>query len=181
MIIETQRVRLRSLTPADLDDYHTQVYGDAEVMTYISGGQPRSRERTNDVLQFALRHGETYGYTLWALINRADDKFIGHCGLLHPGESREVELVCALGRDYQKFGLGPEAAAACLRYGFESARLERIIALAYPDNLASQKGMQKLGMQYVGLTELYYHATLVYYELNRSDWQAGTDEYRLIP
>ncbi len=166
MMIETPNLRLRSFIPDDLDDYFTQVYGDADVMRYISGGQARSRERTNDVLMFAMRHEKTYGFSIWALLNRADDTFIGHCGLIHPGESPEVELVCALGKSYQKQGAGPEAAIASFRYAFETAGLERVIGLAYPENLPSRKGMEKIGMKYVGQTDLYYNASLLYINWN---------------
>lgn len=181
MMIETQNLRLRSFVPDDLDDYFTQVYGDADVMKYISGGQPRSRERTNDVLMFAMRHEQTYGYSIWALLNRADNRFIGHCGLIHPSDSAEIEVVCALGKHFQGQGIGSEAAIACLRYGFETAGLERIIALAYPDNKASQHVMGKIGMKYVGLTDAYYHASLVAYHMEGADWQPTSDFYRVTP
>ncbi len=179
MIIETENLRLRSFVSDDLDDYFAQVYGDADVMRYISGGQPRNRDRTNDVLQFAMRHEKTYGYSIWALLNRADDTFIGHCGLIHPQEKPEVELVCALGRDYQKQGIGPDSAIAALRYGFETAKLERIIGLAYPENVGSRKGMEKIGMTSIGLTDQYYNAELTLYELKREDWQPSPTFYRL--
>ena len=181
MMIETEHYRLRSFVPEDLDDYYTQVYGDAEVMRYISGGVSRSRERTNDVLMFAMRHEKTYGYSLWALLDRDDDTFIGHCGLVHPGESPEIELACALGRKFQARGVGPEAAIATLRYGFETAKLDCIIGLAYPENQPSQKGMAKIGMSYVGMTDQFYNATLVQYQIERDRWQPSADYYQLTP
>ena len=181
MMIETQNFRLRSFVPDDLDDYYTQIYGDAEVMRYISGGQARNRDRTSDVLTFVMRHEKTYGYSLWALLNRADNTFIGHCGLIHPGESPEIELACALGKQYQKQGVGPEAAIATFRYAFETIGLEKIIGLAYPENLPSRKGMEKIGMKYVGLTDLYYNSTLSMYQIERTDWQPSSDFYRLTP
>lgn len=181
MMIETENFRMRSFVPDDLDDYFTQVYGDADVMKYISGGQPRNRERTNDVLMFAMRHEKTYGYSIWALETRTDATFIGHCGLIHPGESPEIELVCALGKPYQKQGAGPEAAIACFRFAFETAGLERVIGLAYPENLPSRKGMEKIGMKYIGTTDLHYNATLALYHMERANWQPSTDFYRLTP
>jgi len=181
MIIETENLVLRSFMPEDLDDYFAQVYGDADVMRYISGGQARSRERTNDVLMFAMRHEKTYGFSIWALLNRAEDTFIGHCGLIHPGDAPEVELVCALGKSFQKQGAGPEAATASLRYGLETLGLDRIIGLAYPENMPSRKGMEKIGMTYVGETDRYYNATLVQYQLEHAGWQPSSAFYHLIP
>lgn len=179
VLIETERLFLRTFSPDDLDDYHQQVYGDADVMTYIAGRMTRSRERTHDVLQFALRHEKTYGYSLWAVVDKHTRQFIGHCGLIHPNDVPEVELVCALGKTYHAQGIGPEAAAATLRYGFETAGLDKIIGLAYPENLPSQKGMQKLGMHYIGLTDRYYNATLVCYQMERAAWRPATAFYHL--
>jgi RimJ/RimL family protein N-acetyltransferase len=181
MMIETPNYRLRSFVPDDLDNYYAQIYGDEDVMRYISGGQARSRERTNDVLMFAMRHEKTYGFSIWALLTRADDTFVGHCGLIHPGDAPETELVCALGRNFQKQGAGPEAAIACFRYAFETAGLERIIGLAYPENMPSRKGMEKIGMTFIGETDRYYNATLVQYQLNRADWQPSSAFYHLTP
>lgn len=179
MLIETEHLKLRTFTPDDLDNYHSQIYGDADVMTYIAGRMTRSRERTNDVLEFALRHGRTYGYSLWAVIDRATEQFIGHCGLVHPNDGPDVELVCALGKAYQARGIGPEAAVATLRYGFETAGLSTIIGLAYPDNLPSQRGMAKIGMKHVGTTDRFYNATLVCYQIERADWQPTTALYQV--
>ena len=179
MLIETEHLKLRPLVPTDLDDYHTRIYGDPDVMTYIAGRMTRSRERTNDVLQFAIRHQQMYGYSLWAVLDRATDEFIGHCGLVHPNDLPDIELVCALGKHYQARGIGPEAAVATLRYGFETAGLETIIGLAYPENSPSQRGMGKIGMAYTGTTDRFYNATLVCYQITRAGWQPTDAFYRL--
>jgi RimJ/RimL family protein N-acetyltransferase len=144
-IIETARLYLRSFAPTDLDDYHAHIYSDADVTRYLPGGAPRSRERTNEVLEFAMRHGQEHGFTLWAVINKADERFTGHCGLVYLRDSPEVEVAYALGKMWWGQGIAAEAAAACLHYGFEKAELDHILALAVPENTASQRVMQKSG------------------------------------
>ena len=42
-----------------------------------------------------------------------------------------------------------EAAAALLRYGFETMKLHRIIATCQPENPASYGVMEKIGMRHV--------------------------------
>ncbi len=42
-----------------------------------------------------------------------------------------------------------------------------------------RKGMEKIGMQYVGMTDRYYSTTLTHYELRRADWQPSSVFYRL--
>ena len=178
-MIETMRLYLRTFVPADLDDYHASVYGDADVMRYLPVGVPRSRERANDVLEFAVKHGQDHGYTLWAVINKATNQFVGHCGLVHLRESPLVEVAYALGKAWWGQGIAAEAAAACLRYGFETAELPQILSRAVPENTASQGVMQKIGMQLHGVTTEYYSASLVLYKLEREKWQADGSFYRL--
>jgi ribosomal-protein-alanine N-acetyltransferase len=175
--IETQRLRLRGFQPGDLDAYQTTIYGDADVMRYLPGGQPRPVERTRDVLNFFIEHGQQHGFTVWAVIDRGNNAFLGHCGLIYLNNGVEVEIAYAFGKAYWGQGFAPEAARACLRYGFETVGLTHILALAYPANLASQRVMQKIGMQYQGTTDRYYNAKLVLYSLSRDAWQPDGSPY----
>jgi ribosomal-protein-alanine N-acetyltransferase len=51
-------------------------------------------------------------------------------------------------RPYWGNGYATEAAQASLQYGFEHVKLEHIIALVHPENLASQRVIDKCGMSY---------------------------------
>jgi ribosomal-protein-alanine N-acetyltransferase len=171
--LETERLRLRLFHPDDLDDYHRVIYGDPDVMVYMPGGVPRSRERTQAVLDFSVAHAQQHGFTLWAVVNKTDNTFLGHCGLVYLQDSpEEVELAYAFGKAYWGQDYASEAARAALRYGFEVAGLDCILALAVPDNIASQRVMQKAGMKPQGITHRYYNTDLVLYRLDRSEWDS---------
>ncbi len=172
VLITTQRLRLRSFQPDDLDVYWRVVYGDAAVMVYMPGGVPRSREKTSEVLEFSIEHEREHGFSLWAVEILADSSFLGHCGLIHL-KTGEVEIAYALGKSAWGQGYASEAARAALGYGFEQANLAYILALADPDNLASQRVMQKIGMRGLGFTEAYYQARLALYRMDRADWSGG--------
>lgn len=79
-------------------------------------------------------------------------------------------------------GLASEAARACLRYGFEELKLERIYALADPGNTGSHRVMERVGMTY-DKTEYYkddlYEGDLVYYIIERNDYQSDGSIYQL--
>jgi RimJ/RimL family protein N-acetyltransferase len=177
--IETKRLLLQDFTPADLEDYHRQIYSDSDVTRYLPGGKPRPIERTQYVLNFSVEHAQKHGFTFWAVVNKASHQFMGHCGLIYLEESPEVEVAYAFGKAFWGQGIATEAARACLRFGFESAGLEQILALAEPENIASQRVMQKIGMQYQGTTHRYYNHILVLYHLNRADWTADDQFYHL--
>jgi ribosomal-protein-alanine N-acetyltransferase len=177
--IETERLRLRGFQPGDLETYQATIYGDADVMRYLPGGQPRPIERTRDVLNFFIEHEQQHGFTVWAVVDKATGAFLGHCGLVYLNNDVEVEIAYAFGKAYWGQGFAPEAARACLRCGFEAAGLPYILAVAFPANLASQRVMQKIGMQYQGTTDRYYNAELVLYSASRDAWQPDSSPYKV--
>ena len=59
-------------------------------------------------------------------------------------------------------GYGPELAQALVDYGFKTLGLTQITATITPDNVASKKIAQKLGMQFDQRIELLGVATDLY-------------------
>lgn len=177
--IETARLRLRMFTPDDLADYQTQIYGDAEVMPYLPGGQPRPIEQTQAILIEFMDYWQTHNHGMWAVNLKESGAFIGHCGLLYLRNSPEVELVYAYGKVYWGQGIGSEAAKATLRYGFETAGLERILALAVPENIGSRRVMEKVGMTFEGISIDYYDTALALYSVNREQFAPDNGVYIL--
>jgi len=51
-----------------------------------------------------------------------------------------------MNRSYWGQGYATEAAAELVRYGFEQAGLRRIFAECHPDNLASARVLEKIGL-----------------------------------
>ncbi len=169
-IIETERLILRSFQPEDLNDYHQQIYSDPDVTLYLPTGKPRPIEKTKAVLDFAIEHEAEHGFSLWAVIEKSIRQFIGHCGLVYLKGTPDVEVAYAYGKAYWGKGIGSEAARACLQYGFETGNLPYIVALAEPENVASQRVMQKIGMVHEGLTMQYYSSPLELYRITREQW-----------
>ena len=155
--VETGRLRLRSLTDADLAGLHA-IYGDAETMRYIgrSGRPTEDPAGTARILAWLRRHEELHGFGLWALDERDGEPLVGVAGLLwEDGHGPEVEVVYLVRRDRWGRGYATEAARAALERAHGPLGLPRVIALAYPDNLASQRVMAKAGMRPDGETEAY--------------------------
>jgi ribosomal-protein-alanine N-acetyltransferase len=178
--IETARLRLRMPVAADIDDYYHYIHSDPDVMRYLPGGVPRARERTATTLALVIEHWHRYGFGLWSVEPREKTGMIGHCGLSRvPEADGVVELAYAFGKRFWGHGLASEAAKACLRFGFEHLGLPEIIAVAVPENMGSQRVMQKIAMQYQGVTDRFYGAKLVLYSIRREDCLPGDDVYVL--
>lgn len=146
---DTERLRLRELTEADVPALH-RIYGDAETMRHVG----RTRQPTADleatarVATFVQRHAQLHGFSMWAVDERDGDDLVGICGLIWvEGHGPDIEVAYLFRRDTWGRGYATEAARAALRIGHQDLGLERIIALAYPENEASRRVMVKAGMR----------------------------------
>ncbi len=146
-VLETERLILRLLTMEDLDDLYA-LYRDPEIRQYFPEGT-LTYEETREELEWIIEvyYGK-YGYGLWATIHKGAGEFIGRCGLLPwTIEGRqEVEVAYLLDKRYWGQGLATEAARGIVQYGFEQLGLSRIICLPEPENEASRRVAEKIGM-----------------------------------
>ena len=147
IILETPRLILRHLVLDDLDALFA-LYSDPEIRKYFPDGV-KSHEDTREELEWYLNgHPEHPKIGLWATVHKETGKFIGRCGLL-PWEidSRlEIEVAYLLDKKFWHQGLATEAATGILAYAFDTLNLLRIICLMHPDNIASQRVAQRIGM-----------------------------------
>lgn len=146
-ILETERLALRRLVPADLDAL-AALYADPEIRRYFPEGT-LTRDETREELEWFLeghpRHPEL---GLWATIHKPSGRFIGRCGLLPwvIDGRHEVEVAYLLDKPCWGQGLATEAARALVRYGFERLGLTRLVCLIHPANQASIGVARRAGM-----------------------------------
>ena len=76
-----------------------------------------------------------------------------------------------MGKAYWGKGLATEAAQACLQYGFENVEVESIVAIVHPENLASQRVIEKLGMLFVDQAH-YFGMDCYRYSIERSSFDS---------
>jgi RimJ/RimL family protein N-acetyltransferase len=108
--------------------------------------------------------------------DKATSAFIGFIGLLYqeewPEGEHKTEVGWRIDRLFWGRGLATEGALASLRYGFEELRLERIISIAHPANLASRRVMEKAGLTLRGETR-WRGTDVVWYAIDRREWEVG--------
>lgn len=162
--LETERLRLRPFTLDDLDA-HLRIYRKPEVTWFLAGGPfigEQARERSRAAVDMFIAHWEHHGFGVWAVTDKETGELIGQCGLKYLPDSPEVEILYALDMPYWGRGLATEAARAALGHGFEAVNLDRVVAVAKPENAASRRIMEKLGMRYekdvviFGIRAVYY-------------------------
>jgi ribosomal-protein-alanine N-acetyltransferase len=153
IILETERLILRRLLPDDLDALY-DLYRDPEMRRFFppEGASPDrtlTYEETKEELEWFLDgHPKRPELGLWATILKEDGQFIGRCGLLPwtiDGQD-EVEVAYMIDKAYWGRGLGTEAARGIRDYAFNQLGLSRLICMIYPENKASIKVAENIGM-----------------------------------
>ena len=163
--IETDRLLLRPFELDDAEALHA-IWSDPTAARFSDDvpdwPRPRTVEDTLRYLEAIIARQTERGYAPWAVIEKATGRLIGDCGLFPAdGVGAEIELAYGLAPDVWGRGYATEAAAACLRVGFEQLGARRIVADVDPENPASLRVLEKAGFEPVGTKDgkLLYAAT----------------------
>ena len=182
--LETDRLIYRAWQDEDLDPF-AGMCGDPEVMRYFP--EPLTRDKSEAMVSRCVERQERQGFCLAPVEIRETGEFIGFVGLNRPDYGKPlpfdpcVEIGWRLQQAAWGKGYASEAARAWLRFGFETIGLEEIVAFTIPDNLPSQRVMEKIGMTR-DLEGDFLHPSLpadhpiakhVLYRLKKTDWISG--------
>ncbi|HSL96879.1 MAG TPA: GNAT family N-acetyltransferase [Thermoleophilia bacterium] len=171
--LHTERLILRPFADEDTPRL-LEVFGDPEVMRFVGRGVPLDQDRLVVSQARVLEHWRTHGFGTLALVERASGALVGEGGLQLLEGGPDVELTYTLARAVWGRGYATEAAAALLAWGFGELGLTRIVGVVYPENLASQRVLEKVGMRRLGPRRCY-GADLVEYAAERPAGAAGTE------
>jgi [ribosomal protein S5]-alanine N-acetyltransferase len=146
--VETERLLLRPFVEDDAEEFF-RFNNDPLVMRYTGNPLMGSVEEARaGLLSRPIADYRTHGYGRWACVCKADGKLIGFAGLKFLPELNEVDLGYRLLPAYWGKGLATEASVASLGYGFDRLGLRRIIGLVDPENVASVRVLEKVGMRF---------------------------------
>jgi RimJ/RimL family protein N-acetyltransferase len=140
----TARLDASRLQPDDFSIVH-RMHQDHEVMKTLGG--IRSEGKTRVYLRTNLEHWDRYGYGLWILRERRDQRFVGRSAIRHvelDGKD-EIEVGYALMRQYWGRGLATEVAREMIKLAFSSLRITDLVAFTLRENVASRRVMEKAG------------------------------------
>jgi RimJ/RimL family protein N-acetyltransferase len=142
-LIETDRLILRPLTTADIDEV-VELHAMPEVkrtMGAFDRSAARARLERNE-LEWSER-----GHGLVAILERATGRFLGRSGLKYWPQFDETEVGWVLRTDAWGHGFATEAGRACLDWGFRDLLLPYLTAMIVTDNHRSIGVAKRLGMK----------------------------------
>lgn len=145
-ILETPRLRLRELTPGDLDFVATML-ADPEVMRYYP--KTYSRAEAREWLDRQIARYRAHGHGLWLVEDPATGQSIGQVGLLLQQVEGQIEpeIGYLIHAPFWRRGYATEAALGVRRHAWGVLARRRLISLIRPENLPSQGVARKLGMR----------------------------------
>lgn len=177
-MIETRRLIIREWRPEDAAEAF-RMYGDPDVTRFIGGAAVPDPEAMRTRMDWIIARNNRLpeGYGSFAAVSRATGQLIGTAMIKPmPGADGEltddIEVGWHLAKKNWGQGYATEFGHALLRHGFEVLQIELLHAVVDPPNVASRRVAERLGMNHVGQTTLYYDGDPIeHFQLDRETWQ----------
>jgi len=148
IIFETDRLILRRFTEADAG-LLLYLNSDPEVLKYLHEPTLKDEAHSLEILRTTILPQYEKNLGRWAVHTKENNEFIGWCGLKYRPELNEIDLGYRFVKTAWGKGYATETASQALDHGFNILNLSLITARAHIENIASQKVIQKIGMQFI--------------------------------
>jgi ribosomal-protein-alanine N-acetyltransferase len=143
--LETERLMLRRISNDDVNEV-LSLRGNPETMKYIP--RPLANNEEDVLAHIALIEEKIVNNTgiNWGITIKGNSKLIGVIGhyRIQP-ENHRAEIGYMILPEYSGKGITTEAIKVVIAYGFEQMNLHSIEAIIDPQNIASERVLQKNG------------------------------------
>ena len=155
------------LGAADIEDW-LAMDRDPLVARFIWGAPPEP-ERHREALQQRLAGGWPEAGGVWVVEEKAAPGFLGWCGLFPLERTGLIEIGYRYRPQAWGRGLASEAAARVLDHGFRGFAFDPIVAVSHPDNRASHRVLEKIGLVRQA-DAVHYQQRVAFFRLSRADY-----------
>ncbi|MFN6514258.1 MAG: GNAT family N-acetyltransferase [Nostoc sp. CreGUA01] len=176
-LLETDRLIIRTWIPERDAEQAFAIYSDPEVTYFLGNGSrvtsiESQRQRLVDNIERSQRRNNGTGS--WAIVEKETTTIVGTILLKQLPDkdglaTQDYEVGWHLRRASWGKGYATEAGRGMLSYGFNILNLPVIYAVVKPENHASIRVTQRLGMKPIGQTKKYYGIELLLFEQNASE------------
>ena len=145
---ETERTRLRPFGAGDVEAL-ASIYSNPEVTKFL-GFDEGSLGRSKRELEFWMNSYSRQGHGMLGVVHKENGSLVGRCGFAQWEWDgvQEVELSCVLQQSLWGQGIATEVTSVLRDYGFKQIGFSRLVSLLHPENIASHRVAEKIGMQF---------------------------------
>jgi RimJ/RimL family protein N-acetyltransferase len=155
IVLETERLILRRLDPDTDAEFILKLVNEPSFHQYIGDKGVRTVEDARAyILNGPAKSYEVNGFGLYKVELKNDANPIGMCGLVKRDTLPDADIGFAFLEDYWNKGYAYESAAAVMKYASEKLGIVRVLAITTPDNVASGRLLNKIGLRFDRLTKL---------------------------
>ncbi|MBD2563801.1 MULTISPECIES: GNAT family N-acetyltransferase [Nostoc] len=173
-LLETERLIIRSWIPERDAEQAFVIYSDPKVTHFLGKASlvisvESQRQRLIDNIERS--HRRNNGTGSWAIVEKETTTIVGTILLKQLPDkdglpTQDYEVGWHLRRASWGKGYATEAGQVMLNYGFSVLNLPLIYAVVKPENHASIRVTQRLGMKPIGRTNKYYGIELLLFQLD---------------
>jgi RimJ/RimL family protein N-acetyltransferase len=155
IVLETERLTLSHLEPDSDAQFILALVNEPSFLRYIGDKGVRTVEDARRYIADGPQKSyETNGYGLYKVELKSELRPIGMCGLIKRDTLPDADIGFAFLEGYWREGYGYESAAAVMSYAREKLGITRVLAITTPDNVASGKLLNKIGLTFDRLIRL---------------------------
>jgi len=152
-ILETERLRLRRLCAADAP-FILGLLNQPSFIQFIGDKGVRTLDDARVYINGQIDSYDRFGLGLYLTARKADGVPLGICGLVKRDVLDDVDIGFAFVPQFWSQGYGLESASAVMAYAATTLGLPRVVAVTNPDNVASIKLVERLGLRFTRMVRL---------------------------
>ena len=153
-ILETERLILRQFSTDDAD-FILRLLNEPSFIQNIGDRGVRTLDDARSyILRVPIASYDKNGFGLNLVTLRETGSSIGMCGLIKRDELEDVDIGYAFLPEYWSRGYAVEAATAVKEYARTVIGLKRLVAITDPENQASIRVLEKIGMRFERMIRL---------------------------
>jgi len=165
-IIETERLILREIKEEDAEDVFA-ILSNNEVTKYYGQESLVNLQQAKEVIQFFKQSYEASRGIRWGIERKGTNGLIGTIGFnAWSPKQKRADIGYEIHPERWRKGYAAEAITSLLSFGFDNMDLNRIGAVVFLENEASNKLLTKVGFQKEGILRNYIHQNDVSHDTN---------------
>ncbi len=151
---ETERLLLQPTSEKDAELIF-ELLNSPKWIKYIGDRNVKSVQKAKEyILEKMIPQLERLGFSNYTLIRKLDGKKIGTCGLYDREGLVGIDIGFAFLPEFEKKGYAFEASTRIRNAAFNEFGFDSISAITTKDNFDSQRLLEKLGFEKIGVTKL---------------------------